>query len=127
MFVDNAYPFGLLRAFKEHCTSEFCFPNSSRTSKICLVDLAGSERANATGAKGDRLREAANINKSLSTLGDVSVVYKAFIVELIDYSVVPYICMRDACSCRKLARASKNPAAWEDPSIATWWWYGCTL
>lgn len=47
----------------------FC---SSRTSKICLVDLAGSERANATGAKGDRLREAANINKSLSTLGDVS-------------------------------------------------------
>lgn len=46
--------------------------HSSRTSKICLVDLAGSERANATGAKGDRLREAANINKSLSTLGDVS-------------------------------------------------------
>ncbi|CAM9990594.1 unnamed protein product, partial [Hapterophycus canaliculatus] len=45
--------------------------SSSRTSKICLVDLAGSERANATGAKGDRLREAANINKSLSTLGDV--------------------------------------------------------
>eukprot|EP00903_Cladosiphon_okamuranus_P016951 g15626.t1 len=43
----------------------------SRASKICLVDLAGSERANATGAKGDRLREAANINKSLSTLGDV--------------------------------------------------------
>lgn len=51
------------------------FPNSSRSSKICLVDLAGSERANATGAKGDRLREAANINKSLSTLGDVSVIY----------------------------------------------------
>lgn len=46
---------------------------SSRTSKICLVDLAGSERANATGVKGDRLREAASINKSLSTLGDVSV------------------------------------------------------
>lgn len=45
---------------------------SVRTSKICLVDLAGSERANSTGAKGDRLREASNINKSLSTLGDVS-------------------------------------------------------
>ncbi|CAN0069449.1 unnamed protein product, partial [Laminaria digitata] len=44
---------------------------SSRTSKICLVDLAGSERANSTGAKGERLREASNINKSLSTLGDV--------------------------------------------------------
>ena len=42
-----------------------------RTSKISLVDLAGSERANSTGATADRLREAANINKSLSTLGDV--------------------------------------------------------
>ncbi|CAM9481670.1 unnamed protein product, partial [Discosporangium mesarthrocarpum] len=45
--------------------------SSFRMSKICLVDLAGSERANSTCAKGDRLREASNINKSLSTLGDV--------------------------------------------------------
>jgi kinesin family protein 1 len=37
--------------------------------KLCLVDLAGSERANATGATGARLKEGANINKSLSTLG----------------------------------------------------------
>ena len=44
---------------------------NERISKISLVDLAGSERANATGVTGDRLREAANINKSLSTLGDV--------------------------------------------------------
>jgi kinesin family protein 1 len=36
-----------------------------------MVDLAGSERATATGASGDRLREGANINKSLSTLGKV--------------------------------------------------------
>ena len=33
------------------------------------VDLAGSERAKKSGAKGTRLREAAAINKSLSTLG----------------------------------------------------------
>ncbi|XP_033647819.1 kinesin-like protein KIF16B isoform X1 [Asterias rubens] len=40
-------------------------------SKINLVDLAGSERADATGATGDRLKEGANINKSLVTLGNV--------------------------------------------------------
>ena len=34
------------------------------------VDLAGSERVNQTGAKGDTLREAKNINKSLSCLGN---------------------------------------------------------
>ena len=40
-------------------------------SQISLVDLAGSERADATGAKGTRLKEGANINKSLTTLGKV--------------------------------------------------------
>jgi kinesin family protein 1 len=35
------------------------------------VDLAGSERANSTGASGTRLKEGANINKSLTTLGKV--------------------------------------------------------
>ncbi|XP_030854448.1 kinesin-like protein KIF16B isoform X2 [Strongylocentrotus purpuratus] len=44
---------------------------SETVSKINLVDLAGSERANATGATGDRLKEGANINKSLVTLGNV--------------------------------------------------------
>lgn len=38
---------------------------------MSLVDLAGSERAGETGATGKRLKEAANINKSLSTLGSV--------------------------------------------------------
>src|SRR5258707_15848069 len=33
-----------------------------------LVDLAGSERANSTGATAQRLKEGANINKSLTTL-----------------------------------------------------------
>lgn len=36
-----------------------------------LVDLAGSERVKESGATGDRLKEAQNINKSLSALGDV--------------------------------------------------------
>lgn len=33
--------------------------------------MAGSERAESTGATGDRLKEGANINKSLSILGRV--------------------------------------------------------
>uniref|UniRef100_A0AAV2JNK2 Kinesin-like protein n=1 Tax=Knipowitschia caucasica TaxID=637954 RepID=A0AAV2JNK2_KNICA len=40
-------------------------------SKIHLVDLAGSERADASRSTGTRLKEAANINKSLVTLGCV--------------------------------------------------------
>ncbi|KAJ0410525.1 hypothetical protein ATCC90586_008332 [Pythium insidiosum] len=44
---------------------------SVKTSKICLIDLAGSERANVSGTSGDRLKEGAMINKSLTTLGRV--------------------------------------------------------
>ena len=40
-------------------------------AKLNLVDLAGSERADRTGASGKRLKEGANINKSLTTLGSV--------------------------------------------------------
>ncbi|XP_061766551.1 uncharacterized protein kif16bb isoform X3 [Nerophis ophidion] len=40
-------------------------------SKIHLVDLAGSERADAVRTSGVRLKEGANINKSLVTLGTV--------------------------------------------------------
>uniref|UniRef100_A0AC34FAS9 Kinesin-like protein n=1 Tax=Panagrolaimus sp. ES5 TaxID=591445 RepID=A0AC34FAS9_9BILA len=44
---------------------------SIRKGKLHLVDLAGSERQSKTGATGDRLKEAAKINLSLSTLGNV--------------------------------------------------------
>ncbi len=40
-------------------------------AKINLVDLAGSERVKSTGAQGATLKEGANINKSLSALGNV--------------------------------------------------------
>eukprot|EP00752_Nemacystus_decipiens_P004692 g4280.t1 len=40
-------------------------------AKLNLIDLAGSERISKTDATGDRLREAQNINRSLSALGDV--------------------------------------------------------
>ena len=42
-----------------------------KSSRISLVDLAGSERVRASGVSGVRLKEAQNINKSLSTLSDV--------------------------------------------------------
>lgn len=45
--------------------------STEKVSRISLVDLAGSERANSTGAIGARLKEGAEINRSLSTLGRV--------------------------------------------------------
>uniref|UniRef100_A0A8C1UDI7 Kinesin family member 1C n=1 Tax=Cyprinus carpio TaxID=7962 RepID=A0A8C1UDI7_CYPCA len=45
--------------------------DTEKVSKISLVDLAGSERADSSGARGMRLKEGANINKSLTTLGKV--------------------------------------------------------
>ena len=39
-------------------------------AKMSLIDLAGSERATVTTNQGDRLREGANINKSLLALGN---------------------------------------------------------
>ena len=73
-----------------------------KESIINLVDLAGSERAGSTGATGDRLKEGANINKSLSALGNV-------ITALADQSsgkkknvMVPY---RDSVLTKLLANA----------------------
>ncbi|XP_062847647.1 kinesin-like protein KIFC3 [Trichomycterus rosablanca] len=41
------------------------------SGKLNLVDLAGSERVSKSGAEGERLKEAQNINRSLLALGDV--------------------------------------------------------
>ncbi|KAH7520915.1 hypothetical protein FEM48_Zijuj08G0196300 [Ziziphus jujuba var. spinosa] len=55
------------------CTIESSWEKDSmnhfRFARLNLVDLSGSERQKSSGAEGDRLKEAANINKSLSTLG----------------------------------------------------------
>ena len=51
--------------------SENKMSNAIQRGKLNLVDLAGSERLAKTGAAGQALKEAQNINKSLSALGDV--------------------------------------------------------
>uniref|UniRef100_A0AAY4C0P8 Kinesin-like protein n=1 Tax=Denticeps clupeoides TaxID=299321 RepID=A0AAY4C0P8_9TELE len=57
--------------FTQHRHDQMTNLDTEKVSKISLVDLAGSERADSTGAKGMRLKEGANINKSLTTLGKV--------------------------------------------------------
>ncbi|XP_077293947.1 uncharacterized protein LOC143916627 [Arctopsyche grandis] len=44
--------------------------NQAKIVKLSMIDLAGSERASATGCKGDRFKEGANINRSLLSLGN---------------------------------------------------------
>ncbi|KIJ19791.1 hypothetical protein PAXINDRAFT_166017 [Paxillus involutus ATCC 200175] len=61
--------FTLLLSMKKHDVGTNL--DTEKVSRISLVDLAGSERANSTGATGQRLKEGANINKSLTTLGKV--------------------------------------------------------
>lgn len=64
--------------FRQKFFDENNKPERELVSNIVLIDLAGSERANATGAAGGeiadaatRMKEGSNINKSLSTLGRV--------------------------------------------------------
>eukprot|EP00835_Amoeboradix_gromovi_P004875 NODE_411_length_9170_cov_0.431154.p1 type:complete len:588 gc:universal NODE_411_length_9170_cov_0.431154:3425-1662(-) len=61
---------------RSHCvftvTVEQLMDNQTvKVGKLNLVDLAGSERQSKTGATGDRLKEGAKINLSLSNLGNV--------------------------------------------------------
>eukprot|EP00250_Pteridium_aquilinum_P021326 c25089_g1_i1 orf=2-2848(-) len=56
---------------ESRCKSMSDGVSSVRTSRMNLVDLAGSERQKLTGAAGDRLKEAGNINRSLSQLGNL--------------------------------------------------------
>ncbi|CAN6352194.1 unnamed protein product [Urochloa humidicola] len=55
------------------CTVESTWEKNSMSNlqfaRLHLVDLAGSERTKTSCAEGGQLKEAANINRSLSTLG----------------------------------------------------------
>ena len=52
---------------KSHCSG---LSSDVKVSKLSMIDLAGSEKGAATGSKGARFREGANINKSLLALGN---------------------------------------------------------
>ena len=45
------------------------YPRIATTSKFTFVDLAGSERIKRTGAEGQRMKEAIQINSGLFNLG----------------------------------------------------------
>jgi hypothetical protein len=49
--------------------------NRTRSGKITIVDLAGSERLAKSGAIGHAQKEAIEINKSLTALGDVMMAF----------------------------------------------------
>lgn len=53
------------------CRGKNKIDGTATFGKLNLIDLAGSERISKTDATGDRLKEAQNINRSLSALGDV--------------------------------------------------------
>ncbi|KAI8988176.1 P-loop containing nucleoside triphosphate hydrolase protein [Mycotypha africana] len=62
---------------RSHCvftlriTGENTETKETRLGVLNLVDLAGSESVSKSGSEGERFREASNINKSLSYLGNV--------------------------------------------------------
>ena len=70
-FVKHSFTYTSRRKFPMLTTNV----NQPKTCVILTVFLhqfpTGSERADSTGATGDRLKEGANINKSLSALGNV--------------------------------------------------------
>ncbi|KAL0239027.1 hypothetical protein PCE1_004718 [Barthelona sp. PCE] len=55
----------------ETCETDDKGNDQFRAGKLNLVDLAGSERVGKTGATGERLKEANNINFALLALGNV--------------------------------------------------------
>lgn len=56
---------------RSHAIFTIHYNDKQNAAKFNIVDLAGSERQGKTGASGDRLKEANNINASLTNLGIV--------------------------------------------------------
>ena len=87
MNKDSSRSHAVFTATIKTITKSFSGEKITRTSRLHIVDLAGSERSKDTGAEGQRLKEANNINKSLLTLGTV-------INELADVSNNPNILLK---------------------------------
>jgi len=86
---------------------------------VIVVDLAGSERVEKTGAEGDRLKEGASINVSLSALGRVI----SALAESKKSSHIPYrdsvltwlLCQALGGNAKTFMIAAISPSAGEDP------------
>jgi kinesin family protein 15 len=61
----------IFQLMMEQSEARSCGVILKRTARLTMVDLAGSERQKDTHTTSSRLKEAAMINKSLSTLGRV--------------------------------------------------------
>ncbi|KAL0212764.1 hypothetical protein RCL1_006390 [Eukaryota sp. TZLM3-RCL] len=59
------------RSSRSHAVFRITLKSGPTTSHLYLVDLAGSERVSMSGASGAQLKEAGDINKSLSALSNV--------------------------------------------------------
>lgn len=93
----------------------------TRSGKITIVDLAGSERLAKSGAVGESQREAIEINKSLSALGDVMMAFTS------NAKMIPYRnhkltqLMQDSLggSAKTLMFVNISPSMWNsDESIS---------
>jgi hypothetical protein len=60
-----------------------------KVAKLSMIDLAGSERGSVTSSRGaQRLREGANINKSLLALGNYLIYFEVdlkFIIKIVTH------------------------------------------
>jgi DNA repair exonuclease SbcCD ATPase subunit len=70
MNLESSRSHSVFSIFVESKTKESSI-SKLRKSQFHFVDLAGSERQKKTDAKGDRLKEGCNINRSLTALGCV--------------------------------------------------------
>ena len=69
---------------------------SIKIGKINLIDLAGSENVKASGAEGQTLTEAKQINKALTVLGDVLNSLSKYYIEQKNAAPLPHIPYRNS-------------------------------
>lgn len=99
--------------------------------KLHLVDLAGSERQSKTQASGDRLKEGAKINLSLSALGNVisalvdgktaHIPYRdSKLTRLLQDSLYHFLCISSGGNTKTIMIAALSPADYNfEESLST--------
>jgi hypothetical protein len=87
-----------------------------RIGKLSMVDLAGSERASKTDNTGQRLKEGANINRSLLALGNC-------ITALADKNRKGHVPFRDS----KMTRLLKDSLGGNCRTVRMAYVYECML